>query len=40
MKKEEQYQIHLSKVERKGKSQEEINQLRIQKFNERKENTK
>jgi len=40
MKKEEHYQIHLSKVERKGKTQEEITQLRIKKLNERKENAK
>jgi hypothetical protein len=39
MKKEEHYQVHLSKAERKGKTQEEINRIRLQKFSESKEKT-
>ena len=35
MEKEKYYKIHLSKEERKGKTQEEIKELRIKKFKEK-----
>ena len=37
MKKEKYYKVHLSKSERKGKNQDEITKLRIQKQKENKQ---